>query len=199
MKPTSEYFDLLFEGNDDPWEFRSRWYESRKRALTLASLPLARYANCYEPGCANGELSAGLAERCDRLLASDGSLHAVRLSTERLAGLSHVRIRQERVPFQWPDETFDLIVISEFAYYLSPTELGLLIERTLKSIRAGGTVLACHWRRNISGCALNGDEIHQRFNEYLSLPRLTQLVEQDFRLDVWCHDARSLAQRDGLA
>ena len=43
---------LLFEASDDPWSFKSRWYEARKRALTLAALPKLRYGRAYEPGCA---------------------------------------------------------------------------------------------------------------------------------------------------
>ena len=70
------YFDAMFAKSNDPWKFRSRWYERRKRALTLACLPSARYAHGFEPGCANGELSACLATRCDRLLVSDGVILA---------------------------------------------------------------------------------------------------------------------------
>jgi hypothetical protein len=33
------YFEAMFAKSDDPWKFKSRWYERRKRALTLACLP----------------------------------------------------------------------------------------------------------------------------------------------------------------
>ena len=71
------HFDGLFAASEDPWHFKQRWYEQRKRAMTLACLPRARYASGYEPGCANGELSAALAGRCDRLLISDDVLSEV--------------------------------------------------------------------------------------------------------------------------
>lgn len=111
---TADYFDALFEQNADPWQFKSRWYETRKRALTLACLPQLHYASAYEPGCANGELSAALATRCDNLLVTDGARQAVAKSTARLVDFPHVRIQQAWVPLQWPQETFDLIVLSEF-------------------------------------------------------------------------------------
>ena len=41
MSVATPYFDQLFAGNDDPWAFRQRWYEQRKRALTLAVLTLS--------------------------------------------------------------------------------------------------------------------------------------------------------------
>ncbi|NYS43147.1 SAM-dependent methyltransferase, partial [Pseudomonas syringae pv. actinidiae] len=68
MSVADSYFDELFRNNDDPWAFKKRWYERRKRALTLAALPRERYRAIFEPGCANGELSADLAERCDTLV-----------------------------------------------------------------------------------------------------------------------------------
>ena len=71
MSPTMLYFDELCRRSDDPWRLREGWYERRKRSLTLALLPRPRYRNAFEPGCANGELTAELATRCDALLAAD--------------------------------------------------------------------------------------------------------------------------------
>ena len=113
----------MFAGNDDPWSFRSRWYEMRKRAMTLASLPRARYGNAFEPGCANGELSAELAARCDRLLISDGTRRAVDSARGRVSSLPHVEVMQAWVPDDWPQQAFDLVVISELGYFLSPDAL----------------------------------------------------------------------------
>ena len=76
MSSTREYFDELYQHSDDPWHLREGWYERRKRSLTLALLPRPRYRNAFEPGCANGELTAELAARCEMLLAAD--LHETR-------------------------------------------------------------------------------------------------------------------------
>ena len=48
------YFEQLYCQDADPWLVRQRWYEERKRALLLASLPQRRYRHAYEPGCGNG-------------------------------------------------------------------------------------------------------------------------------------------------
>ncbi len=114
------HFETLFQHSDDPWKFRTRWYEARKRAVTLACLPAQRFVHGYEPGCANGELSAALAARCERLLVSDGSSHAVALARTRLAALPHVQVIEAWLPQAWPQEHFDLIVISELGYFLEP-------------------------------------------------------------------------------
>ena len=199
MKHTVEYFEGLFSDDGDPWRFKSRWYESRKRALTLACLPQQRYERAFEPGCANGELSAALAARCDYLLVTDGSERAVNLAAERLAGISNVEVKQAWVPSEWPSETFDLIVLSEFGFYLEPADLDLLAQRTLASLRPGGTVLACHWRRPIEGCTLTGDEVHQRLADAIAMAHVSHVLEADMRLDVWSLETRSVAQLEGFA
>jgi len=193
------YFEAMFAGNDDPWSFRSRWYETRKRGITLASLPRARYRNAFEPGCANAELSAELAARCDRLLISDGTRRAVDIARERVSNLSHVEIMQAWVPDEWPRDAFDLVVISELGYFLSPDALEELIRKVRGSLQPGATVLACHWRQQIEGCALNGDEVQRRIGYGLGLPSLTRVADADFQLEVWCDDAQSVAQWEQIS
>lgn len=196
--PSPERFDQLFRNNDDPWRFKTRWYEARKRAQTLACLPAQRYAHGFEPGCANGELSAGLAERCDRLLVCDGSLRAVELARARLAPWSHAQVVQAQLPAGWPVGIFDLIVISELGYFLDPPGVDALADRASASLSAGGTVLACHWRRPIDGGELDGDAVHSRLAQRLGMAVLTELREADFILHVWSKDERSVAQREGF-
>jgi Nodulation protein S (NodS) len=199
MNHTPDRFDAMFTADDDPWRFRSRWYEARKRALTLACLPQARYANGYEPGCANGELSAALAPRCDRLLVTDGSERAVALARARLAQLPHVAVRRAWLPAEWPDERFDLIVVSELGYFMDAAALDAFTAKAKGSLCAGGTVLACHWRRGSEDCELDGDAVHRRIDAVLALPIVCTMRDDDFRIDVWCDDARSVAQREGFA
>ena len=196
MTFTPEHFDAMCAAKDDPWSYKTRWYEARKRDLTLACLPSARYASGYEPGCANGELSAALAQRCDRLVISDGSPGAVTAARERTRQLAHVEVRQAWLPGQWPVERFDLIVISEWAYYLGADDIDTLALKIEASMETGGTLLACHWRRPIAGCVLDGDAVNRRLGNQLGWPRLLSLHDIDFRLDVWSSDPRSVAQRE---
>lgn len=192
-------FDAMFAASDDPWKFRERWYEARKRALTLACLPHRRYASAYEPGCANGELSAALAPRCDRLLVSDGAPAAVALARDRLAAHPHAVAIQAWLPDDWPAKDFDLIVLSEVAYYLGGSDLDRLLECVRQSLGPAGVLVACHWRAPIPGCALTGDAVHAWIDDRLGLHKCSSLVEADFRLEVWSRDGRSVAQREGFA
>lgn len=193
------HFDDLFESSDDPWQFKNRWYERRKRALTVACLPRARYESGYEPGCANGELSAALAGRCDRLLISDGAAAAVALAQRRVAEMPHVAAVQAWVPDEWPAARFDLIVVSELAYYLEAQALDGLAAKARRSLQAGGDIVACHWRHPIAGCRLTGDAVHEALARALGLPCVWSLADPDFRLEVWSADARSVGRREALA
>ena len=194
----TDYFDSLFDGRDDPWGFKTRWYEQRKRAITLAALPRARYASAYEPGCANGELSAALADRCDQLLVSDGNARALSLADARLAALPHVRVLKAWLPHDWPPGPFDLIVISEVGYYLDAFALGELADRARQCLSEHGTVLACHWKAPIEGCALTGSQVHDQLGQRLDIPHLLRVDDPDFLLDIWCFDTMSAAQAEGL-
>jgi hypothetical protein len=61
---SADYFAHLYADSDDPWRISTGWYEQRKRALLMASLPRERFAVGFEPGCSNGELTVLLASRC---------------------------------------------------------------------------------------------------------------------------------------
>ena len=198
MSVDDRFFDGLFAGNDDPWSFRQRWYEQRKRAITLAALPRPHYRAIFEPGCANGELSFELASRCDRLLCCDTAPAAVTLARTRLGPFDHAEVRHSRLPADWPDEKFDLIVLSEIGYYLDADDLQRLIEQAAQSLTADGQLLACHWRPPIDGCPLNARQVHDLLHEHLHLPRLALHQEADFLLELWSREPRSVAALEGL-
>ncbi len=199
MPHSAGYFDAMFTRSEDPWAFKSRWYEARKRAITLACLTAPRYGLAYEPGCANGELSAALASRCDSLIVSDGSATAVSLARARTSALANVEVRLAWVPNEWPEERFDLIVISELGYFLGASALDTLAAKAKASLQPGGSILACHWRRGSDDCEMNGDDVHHRLEQQLAMPKLCHVMEADFRIDVWCTSPRSVAEQEGFA
>lgn len=198
MSVATPYFDQLFAGNDDPWAFRQRWYEQRKRALTLAVLTRPRYASIFEPGCANGELSAELAPRCDRLLCCDTATAAVRLAQARLECFRHARVEQRRLPEQWPSGQFELIILSELCYYLDENDFNRLIDRALAALTDDGQLLACHWRTPIDGCPQTAEQVHAVLQQRLGVAPLVQYQDPDFLLDLWCLDGISVARHEGL-
>lgn len=198
MSVGDAYFEALYQRSADPWAFRRRWYERRKRNLVLAALPRGFYERVFEPGCGNGELSLRLADRCHELLACDTSERAVKLARRRVARKPNVRFVQARLPQQWPRGRFDLILFSELGYYLDPTDLQRLVKQARASLTEQGTLLACHWRPAIEGCPLTGDDVHGYLRGALDMPRLLYHEEPDLLLEVWSRDATTVAQREGL-
>ncbi|MBE2998313.1 methyltransferase domain-containing protein [Nocardiopsis sp. HNM0947] len=185
MSTDPAYFTRMYEGSDDPWGFRSRWYEQRKRDLTLACLPEERYARAFEPGCSIGMLTRGLAQRCASLHAIDPVPTAVEQARREAAGVDHVRVERGRVPRDWPEGTFDLVVLSEMLYYFDDAELHEVIGRTLACALPGATVVAVHWRHEAEGHVRSGDGVHRVLAEVPELSRTAGHVEADFLLDTF--------------
>ena len=193
------YFDALYGDNDDPYALRTRWYELRKRNALLAALPKARYRAGYEPGCGAGELTAALAPRCDALLASDFNDGALTAARVRVAGLTNVRVQKHDLPADWPHAQgpFDLIVLSEVGYFLDADAMRAVARACRDSLDADGTLVACDWRRDFDARVLPTDTVHALLSD-LGLERLVRHEEDDFLLQVWSRDARSVAEQEGI-
>lgn len=194
-------FDPMFAQDADPWHFEGSWYEERKRKILLSCLPHRRYASVFEPGCAGGYLSEHLAQRADRLLVWDGSARAVEYAEDRLRDHPHCRAAQGWIPNQWPEENFDLIVLSELLYYLPEQDIKAIAQRCHANARPGveTTVLACHWLRPFHNFPMGGAIAHATLNAHLQMTRVAQWADSDFCLDVWSTDLQTVAQREGRA
>jgi SAM-dependent methyltransferase len=200
------HFDGLYERSADPYGFTSRWYETRKYALSLAMLPWPRYRRAFEPGCSIGVLTAQLADRCDSLLSCDGSAAAVAATRARTAQFPQITVEQRTVPGDWPGASFDLIVLSELLYYLSDDDLARTVGLAIGSLAAGGTLLAVHWRRPVPFHPQTGDEAHAVLAARPELARLADHREPDFLAQVYLRapagtdpGTLSVAAREGLA
>ena len=203
MSTPITYFERMYAESPDPWRFETRWYDARKHALTVDALPARRYRSGFEPGCSTGMLTSRLAARCDRLLAVDAVEAAVRSAAERVADRPHVTVRAARVPRDWPDETFDLIVLSELGYYFDDADLATLLDRAAGSLEPGGDLVAVHWRWPVAEHARSGDDVHVELAAVPGLSRLARHEEADFVLEVFTRDvsgagAASVARREGL-
>ena len=193
------YFEQLYGASADPYGVRTRWYEFRKRATLLAALPHPHYARAYEPGCGAGELTAELAARCGVLLASDFSPAALASARERTALLPNVRVASHALPHDWPlgDGPFDLIVVSELGYFLDADAIRTVAAHCDASLADDGVLVACNWRPDFDARVLSTDAVHQALAS-IGLARIVHHVEDDFLLEVWCRDGRSVAQREGI-
>jgi SAM-dependent methyltransferase len=199
MSLESGYFDRIYRKRDDPWRLAERWYETRKRALTVAALPRERFVSALEVGCSIGTLTEQLAPRCDQLMAVDIAARAVELAQKRLAPFSHVDVVQQNVARQWPPGERDLVVFSEVGYYFETDSLRQLAARAVASLSENGVIVTCHWRHPVEEYPLTGEEARTLIREASGLSSIASYVDDDFGLDVLALPGyASVATREGL-
>jgi LmbE family N-acetylglucosaminyl deacetylase len=189
-------FDAHYARKPEGWDFDGSWYERRKRAVTTAALPRERYRSALELGCATGVLTAALTERADAVLGTD--IAAAPLERARTRA-PRARFVQATLPEEWPDGRWDLVVMSEVGYYLSPADLDTTIDRVLASLDDDGVLVACHWRHPDDDAVSDGDTVDARLAERWPRPALVRHVEPDFVLSVLPGAAvTSVARAEGL-
>ncbi len=179
------YFDTLYAEKADPWDFRTSPYEQRKYAATLDALSRSRYARALEVGCSIGVLTRLLAGRCDRLLSVDTSARALAEAERDCADLDQVTFRLASLPEDFPDGTFDLIMLSEVLYYLSRTDLVRVATQCGESLTTDGEILLCHWLGE-TNYPLTGDEAAEGFVSAMAsrFRVVKQWREPEYRLDL---------------
>ena len=194
------YFDQMYALADDPWQLATRWYDQRKYAITMASLPRRRYCHAFEPGCSIGTLTELLVPRCDHVTAVDIAEAALRTADLRLrdAGCrDHVTLEQMSLDGPWPQGPFDLVVLSEVAYYLERDTLASVLARECARLPPAGSVVAAHWRHSVSDYPLTGDAAHAVIAATPGLAWIGGYRDRDVVIDVFnVADGRSVAQRD---
>ncbi len=179
-----EYFDDMYADDPDPWGFESRWYERRKYAVTLASLPLERYGRAFEPGCSIGVLTALLAERVDELVAWEPHPQAAGRAAARLRSHPWVTVEEASIPDRWPEGVFDLVVLSEVAYYLDGAAFTRLLERLDGGLARGGDLVAVHFD-GTTDYPRSAAEVHGSLDDVVGHEPLVSHRDEGFLLDVW--------------
>jgi cyclopropane fatty-acyl-phospholipid synthase-like methyltransferase len=179
------YFDALYARDPDPWSFETSAYEARKYEMSLAALPSQPFQAALELGCSIGVLTRMLALRCEALLATDGSAVALEHARRRCADLPRVRFRKLRIPDEWPEGDFDLIVLSEILYFLEPSDIRRSAARVRESLRTRGAVLVVNYLGEMDN-PTTGEQAAEIFLAGCA-PRLrpaSQLREPGWRLDL---------------
>jgi len=181
----TEYFKGMYATESDPWRFASSPYERDKYAATLAALPRAHYASGLEVGCSIGVFTHELCPRCDTLVGLDVVPSVLDAARARCADCPNVSFQLAAVPGAWPEGRFDLIVISEVAYYLDRADLARLVARVKGAVLPEADIVLVHWL-GVTHYPLSGDEAAEGFiadaNAFARV--LKQSRTDKYRLDV---------------
>ena len=196
------YFDAMYAQSRDPWQLAGRWYEQRKYAITVAMLPRPRYRHAFEPGCSVGVLTELLTDRCERITATDVAVGALEATAERLkrcGRTARVTLDRRSIDSAWPADDFDLVVLSEVAYYLDGTALRDVLDRECLRLAGGATVIATHWRHPVDDYPLTGDQANAIIGETADLQAMAHYSDEDVVIDVFEKGAaQSVAARTGV-
>jgi 2-polyprenyl-3-methyl-5-hydroxy-6-metoxy-1,4-benzoquinol methylase len=182
-----DHFQRLYEASQDPWQYRTSPYEQSKYRRTVAGLGARRFHSGFEAGCSIGVLTHLLALRCERLLAVDIVERPLRSARATCANQPWVQFERMGIPTEWPDDAFDLIVLSEVLYFLSPADIATAADRVGATLEPNGVVLLVNWRgRSRDPCT--GDEAATIFMNRTQrwLFSQTHYQETRYRLDILC-------------
>lgn len=176
-------FEALYRVDPDPWRVQSSFYESRKLDLVLACLSRPTYAAAWDPASGVGELAARLAPRAGRVLASDASAQAVHLTRHRCRSVSNVTVLQLALPESPPIEVgpFDLIVLSEFFYYLGDEQRARALTAVQEVAADRAELVAVHWRHHPNDGFLPGEQVQDEIVGQLKQTGWQHLIQHDDR------------------
>ena len=187
-RPTTldpDYFKGMYATESDPWKFATSPYERDKYAATLAALPRAHYTSALEVGCSIGVFTHQLCPRCDALIGLDVVPSVLDAARARCADCPDARFILAAVPGAWPDGRFDLIVISEVAYYLDRADLARLVTRVEGALLPEADIVLVHWL-GVTHYPLSGDDAAEGFiagaRTFATVVKQARTAE--YRLDV---------------
>lgn len=180
------YFEGLYAANPDPWGFETSDYEREKYEATLAALGGEPATRVLEVGCSIGVLTRRLAARCDRLLALDVSATALEQARRRCADLANVQFAQLQIPRDSVAGAFDLIVLSEVAYYWDDADLALAAKAFGAARIPRGRILLVHWLGK-TDYPKTADEAVETLRAHLGEAISVETAQRNaaYRLDLW--------------
>lgn len=162
-----EWWDRYYRELDQA-AFERNPRERRKFELTLEAIGPGPFERALEIGSGPGILSGRLAERCQELIAMDLASVAVERAGRRLAAFPGARAVQGRFPDDLPDGPFDLVVVSDTFYYLTPEDQDRGVELVTDRMSNDGIFVVTHHRHDV-GMPMSGDEIHSRLRRHSRL------------------------------
>jgi predicted TPR repeat methyltransferase len=183
----ADYFENIFHGNGDPWDLETSPYEQQKYTHTLQVLGSRSYGLGFEIGCAKGVLTQSLAQHCGALLAIDVSETALEAARDRCEALDHVSFARMTFPSQAPlGSAFDLIILSEVAYYWDDGDLMRAAAWIAAHLAPDGDLLLVHWTGE-TDYPQSGDEAVLKLQD--TFDKAITVIASDrcdhYRLDLW--------------
>jgi trans-aconitate methyltransferase len=160
-------FERKFQANRDPWNYRFSPFERYKREVLLKACGLSKRGRGLELACANGESTQQLARRCLTFVAVDGSVTALADAKRRVSRDLKVKFARVDLTRQMPRGPFDLIIVSELAYYLPPHALGTLKTCLVRALARHGRIVVLNHLIHFDDAAQHAAVAHKNLCDFL--------------------------------
>lgn len=165
MRPISlAGFDAKFASDDDPWRTFDGADEALKRRAILHAIGPGPWGRVLEVAAGNGSNSAAIAPRALRLDATEATASGTAL-VARAARPYGARARAIRlaVPTRLPRARYDVAVVAELIYYLTPRAMAQTARDMAAVLRPGGRLVLAHHRIDFPDFAQHADHLQRRF------------------------------------
>jgi len=182
------YFDGIFGADDDPWDLATSDYEAAKFQHTHDVVAGRRYNRALEIGCAHGVLTGQLIGLCDTMLAIDISTKALAKARERVGNRPGLSLQCMAFPRETPDPgpAFDLVILSEVAYYWDVADLARAANWLREAIASGGRVILVHYTGETDYPHSGDDAVEALWAELgADFAVVTEERRNRYRLDLW--------------
>ncbi len=185
MSLPPDYFERIFAGDPDPWEFETSPYEAAKFDASIGALGKRRYARALEVGCANGVLTRRLVPHCDAIVAIDVSDTALARARKRNVDAAHVEYAKMVFPRETPDDSFDLIILSEVVYYWNDADIAAAGAWIGAHLEPGGELLLVHWIGDTDYPQTGDDAVRLLRAALPDVSSIRADRTDKYRLDLW--------------
>ncbi len=160
---TLDGFERTFAADPDPWQtFRNR-DEAVKRGAILHAIGAGPCGRVLELAAGNGSNSVAIAPRALRLDATEATGTGTGLVGKALAGKPRARAIRLAVPAPLPRTTYDVVVVAELLYYLTPRAMRRTARDVAAALRPGGRLVLAHHRIDFHDFAQHAAPLHARF------------------------------------
>lgn len=169
---TAGALEALYAAEADPWAAASSRYryQNRKYEVLMSLLPSKRYQRALDLGCGLGLMSRHLATRADTVVGIDVAPSAVARARALHADQPNLEFETHNL-LDLPtslDGSFDLVVVADVLYYLSPLPDALLkaIALRIADLLApdGLCILVNHYFFQLDPESRRSRRIHDAFN-----------------------------------
>lgn len=136
-----EFFEILFEYLDEPWDFSKRASQRYRYELTMGLLRKHqdRYTSVLDIGCAQGQLTKELLPFSDRITAIDISEKAIERVRRDFVHIPQISFEVGCLPtLNYSDQEFDMAMAFEILYYLKRQDIPSAIREIRRVLKENG-------------------------------------------------------------